>query len=597
MCRIAGILNSGQPMYNIEDIVINMCNLQKHGGPDDSGIYNATEDRLVLGNRRLSLLDLSNAGHMPMQYQDHYYITYNGEIYNYLELKRELTTLGHHFTNHSDTEVILAAYSQWGSLSFSKLKGMFAFALWDNVEKELLLVRDAIGIKPIYYSTLSDNLFFASELRAFNAIPQFHEQNKKWPIYMMAYGHIPEPVSTLKEVKPLHKGCFLKYDLKKRNYSIQSFAHFSYSNEILNRNEAIENIKELLKDAVEEQLIADAPVAVFLSGGLDSGIIATIASTYKKENLNALSIYFEEKEYSEKKFQDLLIDKLECNSYQLLLKEEEFHRSFPSILESMDMPSCDGINTWFISKYAALNGFKAVLSGLGGDELFGGYPSFNRIAATNLLQQLPDFAKGFGKRSSSKKLSRLSYLKIEGIKGIYLFLRGHFNPFEIARQLGAYENEVWNTLNEMPTLLNVQHLENKNKVSWMEFNLYMQNQLLRDADVMSMIHGVEIRVPFLDNNLINYANKINPKVKYNGSFPKQFLIDTYVNQLPREIWERPKMGFSFPFAKWMINSEYIKNTISTNSEVLQYNYKKFMKGSLHWSQMMCLIILNHRKVL
>jgi len=287
MCRIAGILNSGQPMYNIEDIVINMCNLQKHGGPDDSGIYNATEDRLVLGNRRLSLLDLSNAGHMPMQYQDHYYITYNGEIYNYLELKRELTTLGHHFTNHSDTEVILAAYSQWGSLSFSKLKGMFAFALWDNVEKELLLVRDAVGIKPIYYSTFSENLFFASEIRAFNAIPQFNEQNKKWPVYMMAYGHIPEPVSTLKEVKPLHKGCFLKYDLHNKNYTIQSFAHFSYSNEIQNW--------------LKEQNIELYSVGNAYDGGYSAPIVERFNRSYRnfmqmlktkrsKQNYNQLSV-------------------------------------------------------------------------------------------------------------------------------------------------------------------------------------------------------------------------------------------------------------------------------------------------------------------
>jgi len=149
----------------------------------------------------------------------------------------------------------------------------------------------------------------------------------------------------------------------------------------------------------------------------------------------------------------------------------------------------------------------------------------------------------------------------------------------------------------MPTLLNLHHLENKNKVSWMEFNLYMQNQLLRDADVMSMIHGVEIRVPFLENELITYANNISPKVKYNGALPKQFLIDTYINHLPKEVWDRPKMGFSFPFAKWMVNSDYIKNSISNNSKVLQYNYKKFLEGSLHWSQLMCLIILNQRKVL
>lgn len=212
MCRIAGILNSGIPIENIEQKTTLMCDLQIHGGPDDFGIYYSKKNKLVLGNRRLSLLDLTSAGHMPMQYKNRYHITYNGEIYNFLELKKELIELGHLFSNGTDTEVILAAYSQWGTLSFSKLNGMFAFALWDEVAEELFLVRDAVGIKPLYYSTVSDNLIFASELRAFDVIPELNEQNKNWPIYMMAYGHIPEPVSTLKEVTQLHKGCFLKYN-------------------------------------------------------------------------------------------------------------------------------------------------------------------------------------------------------------------------------------------------------------------------------------------------------------------------------------------------------------------------------------------------
>lgn len=596
MCRIAGILNSGIPIENIEQKTTLMCDLQIHGGPDDFGIYYSKKNKLVLGNRRLSLLDLTSAGHMPMQYKNRYHITYNGEIYNFLELKKELIELGHLFSNGTDTEVILAAYSQWGTLSFSKLNGMFAFALWDEVAEELFLVRDAVGIKPLYYSTVSDNLIFASELRAFDVIPELNEQNKNWPIFMMAYGHIPEPVSTLKEVTQLHKGCFLKYNTQTKKKSIQSFLHHSFSNKVQNKKDAIDNIQHLLNQSVENQLLADAPVAVFLSGGLDSGIIASIAAQHKSGKLNALSIYFEEKEYSEKTFQDILINQLNCDSHQLLLKEEVFHNSFQSILDSMDMPSCDGINTWFISKYASENGFKAVLSGLGGDELFGGYPSFKRVNASQLLQHLPDFIKTIGKKSASKRLSRLSYLKLDGIKGIYLFLRGHFNPYEIAKQLGTYEKEVWNCLNEIPTLLPLHNLENKNKISWMEFNLYMQNQLLRDADVMSMIHGVEIRVPFLDNNLIKYTNDINESIKYEGKLPKQLLIDSFKNIIAKEIWDRPKMGFSFPFAKWMANSDYIKNASSINTS-LNINYKKFLRGTIHWSQMMNLIILDHRKVL
>lgn len=597
MCRIAGMVHEQLTVAAIEHRVGEMCNLQKHGGPDDGGLYTAAADKLVLGNRRLALIDLSHEGHMPMQYLQRYYITYNGELYNFLSLKEELQKLGHQFSNHTDTEVILAAFAQWKSHSFARLKGMFAFALWDNAEKELYLVRDTAGIKPLYFSSGTGYFAFASEIRAFKPIEELQQQNKNWPVYLMAYGHVPEPVSTLLDVKPLYKGCFLKYESKKQDFTIQSFAHYSYSTQINEADTARQSTRSSLEHAVQRHLLADAPVGVFLSGGLDSGIIATLAARYKKADLNTLSIYFEEPEYSEKKYQDILINKLHCNHHQYLLREEEFHQSFPYILESMDMPSCDGINTWFISKYAASQGLKAVLSGLGGDELFGGYPSFNRITAAKLIQHLPGTVTSIGKKSNSKRLNRMTYLKMHGIKGLYLFLRGHFSPYEIARQLGSYETEIWQILQDQPVLPEISHIDDKNQASWMEFNLYMQNQLLRDADVMSMIHGVEIRVPFLDDDTIRLAFKINPSIKFEGPLAKQFLINTFNENLPPEIWNRPKMGFSFPFAKWLSSSEFVKELMDKGNSSTKINYRKFMKGKLHWSHLMSLIILSNRKMI
>jgi asparagine synthase (glutamine-hydrolysing) len=459
-------------------------------------------------------------------------------------------------------------------------------------------VRDPAGIKPLYYATNSHSLVFASEIRAFKPIDTLRQQNKNWPVYLMAYGHVPEPVSTLEAVKPLHKGCFLKYEISNNgNLSVQSFAHYSYSSQIEDKQEAIKLVRSTLVQSVERHLLADAPVGVFLSGGLDSGIVASLAANDKKSHLNTLSIYFEEPEYSEKKYQDLLIEKLQCNHHQYLLKEEEFHRSFPDILASMDMPSCDGINTWFISKYAASQGLKAVLSGLGGDELFGGYPSFNRIKAAGLLHQLPEILTNSGKRSSSKRLNRMAYLRMEGIKGLYLFLRGHYSPYEIARQLGSYEKDVWHILNDQPILTDISNIDEKNQASWMEFNLYMQNQLLRDSDVMSMIHGVEIRVPFLDDESIRLAFKIKPSIKFEGPRAKQFLINSFTNELPEPIWNRPKMGFSFPFAKWLSSSSYVKELMETSNLPSKDNYRKFMNGKLHWSHMMSLIIMRNRKAI
>ena len=570
-----------------------MCDIQLHGGPDDEGFFISEQDSLVLGHRRLSLLDLSQAGHQPMQWQGRYTISFNGEIYNFQELKNELQTRGHVFANHTDTEVILAAYAQWGLQSFAKLKGMFAFALWDNYTKELLLVRDASGIKPLYYSIHDNVIIFASEIRAFQTIESSKQANPHWPVFMLAYGHLPEPVTTLKAVKPLPKGCVIKYHLPSATWNLQLFKHYSYGNNVLSDLEASTAIRATLQNAVKSHLIADAPIGVFLSGGIDSGIIASLASQEKREQLHSLSLYFEETEFSEKPYQDILVKQLRCKPYQYLLQETEFEERLPQVLAAMDMPSCDGINTWFISKAAKEQGLKAVLSGIGADELFGGYPSFSRIGITEQIQKMPDLLLKTGRNSNQKKLNRLSYLAMEGIKGTYLFLRGHFTVQEIARQLNMEEKEVWDILNESPMLPDISNLSTKNQASWMELNLFMQNQLLRDVDAMGMAHGIEIRVPFLDDDFMQLVLSINPSLKYGGKIPKALLVDSFKNLLPKPIWDRPKMGFSFPFKSWMENSSYVKAHMMQANESTRLNYKKFKENKLHWSQLLSLLIINN----
>ncbi len=594
MCRIAGIINSSLAVSSIESMVEQMCVLQKHGGPDDGGIFISDSDHLVLGNRRLSLLDLTSAGHQPMQYGERFTITYNGELYNFNILKIELQALGLQFKTGSDTEVILAAFATWNTQSFTKLNGMFAFSLWDNEEKKLYLVRDSAGIKPLYYSTYSNGLAFASEIRAFKPIPYLQEKFEKAAVYQLAYGFIPEPITSLKYVSSLPKGCFLTYNVKNQTSSLQSFSFFSFSNKIKNEEVAKQKIFSSLEDAVQRQMVADARVGMFLSGGIDSTILANLAANKIQKNLHTLSIYFDEENYSEKKYQDIVVKKLNSNHHSYLLKEADFHKSFPAIIDAMDMSSCDGINTWFISKYAAAEGLKAVLSGVGADELFGGYPSFNRIGKALLLQKLPKASLQVFGLDMNKKLSRLSYLNIEGIRGVYLFLRGHFTPTQIAAQLGAYEKDIWQTLQTFPASPVLNNITTKNKASWMEFNMYMQDQLLRDADVMSMAHGVEIRVPFLDNEIIKPAFSIAENIKYKGTLPKQLLIDTFETILPREIWDRPKMGFSFPFAEWLRNSSYVKELQQSNNLHTKKIVKEFLAGKLHWSRIMSLIVLKFR---
>lgn len=594
MCRIAGIINNRLTLPEIESRVQQMCDAQKHGGPDDEGLWTDADAALVLGHRRLSLLDLSTAGHQPMIWKGRYVISFNGEIYNFAAIRNELMQKGHQFGTQTDTEVILAAYEQWGTQSFARFDGMFAFALWDIAQQELLLVRDGSGIKPLYYCQSEEGIAFASEIRALTHSPAGNEQHPHWPVFMLAYGHLPEPISTLKNVKSLPKGFFLHYKKASGHCNLQSFCFYSFADLVKSRAAASEILAILLRQSVKDQLVADAPIGVFLSGGIDSGILFLLAAEQKKEGLNSLSLYFNEGSYSEKTYQDMLLQKVNCRRNQYLLQKEEFNQHFSRILHDMDQPSCDGINTWFISRYAKEQGLKAVLSGVGADELLGGYPSFKRMRPAALLQQsLP----GLLLRSNAwkgRKLSRLSYLSIPGITGLYLFLRGQFAPGEIARQLNASEKEIWQILQASPVLTDVSDLPSGNRSSWMELNLYMQNQLLRDADVMSMAHGIEIRVPFLAHAFQRYCRQINPYTKFGGIMPKSLLIDAFKNELPEPVWNRPKMGFSFPFTEWFKENDLVKNHFAQKGKPGNHNYQRFLRGELHWSQVLSLMLVEKR---
>jgi asparagine synthase (glutamine-hydrolysing) len=588
MCRIAGVINKALPTAIISECVNNMCRELRYGGPDDEGIYKDEQHHLVLGHRRLSIIDTSVNGHQPMLYSGgRFVISYNGELYNYIELKEELKKAGSIFSTQTDTEVVLAAYALWGTAAFEKFSGMFAFAIWDTVKKEVVLARDPGGIKPLYYSVKNGGLTFASEVKALKHVPGLNEKNSNWQAYLMAYGHLPEPVTTLKDVLPLEKGTWLSYNVFDGSVKTQCFSQYSYIEKIDNREEAIQLIQQQLDASVKRHLISNAPIGVFLSGGLDSSIIAKLADRHVN-GLNAISLYFDESSYSERKYQDLVKAGLSCHQHQHLLKEDEFHHCLPQIVNAMDLPCCDGINTWFISRYAKEAGLKAVLSGIGGDELFGGYPSFERISKALMLQKLPNALLRAGSTAASKQLRRLAYLSIDGPVGRYLFLRGQFIPVDIAKALGTDEAEIWKILRENPMLPSIDYLSPKNQASWLETNLYMQNQLLRDADVMSMAHGVEIRVPFLDVEFSRLSFKIHSDVKYAGTFGKQLLIDSFKNILPREIWDRPKMGFSFPFKEWFAHSKY---KLAFNGADMSAAHAKFVSGQMHWSQFFTLLLI------
>jgi asparagine synthase (glutamine-hydrolysing) len=560
-----------------------MNDSMKHGGPDDEGLYINSDGSCCLGNRRLSILDLSQKGHQPMSLDDRFYITFNGEIYNFLEIKDELRGYGHTFKTGSDTEVILKAYSHWGIASFAKLSGMFAFALYDASEKRTYLVRDASGIKPLYYSQIPGGLIFASEMKALFQTEYKFEKDEKWKVYMLAFGFIPEPYTTLKNVFTLKKGHYLVYDHHNDFISIKPFKTFVFSGKITDPKEAVQLVKEYINKAVKSHLLSDVPVGVFLSGGIDSSILTLLSYNLTKDNVNAISIDHNEETYTERPYRQLINKLINNRNTEYLVTYDDFVHNFDKIMSAMDQPSTDGINTWFASKHAKEHGVKCILSGIGADELFGGYPSFRRMPLLERLKIIPKKILRMSESLFNVNYKRLYYLSYDNQIGQYLFMRGYYTPLYIAQVLDAEVDEIDGILSGFTVDSWFEDLTSENRASWNAINIYMQNQLLKDTDHMSMSHGLEVRIPFLDQNLIDMVLSIHPSVKFNNKLPKQLLVNAFKDQLPEAIWNREKMGFTFPFQEWMKKFDRISDPELYKNQTAKALMKQFHDGNLHWS--------------
>ncbi|MBW4890079.1 asparagine synthase (glutamine-hydrolyzing) [Mucilaginibacter sp. HMF5004] len=586
MCRIAGIVNSSS--NSLEDDILKMRDSMRRGGPDDAGIYINPSLNLAFGHRRLSLLDLSPAGHQPMfDAKGRIAIVFNGEVYNFQEIKDELIANGYTFTNTTDTEVIIYSYLHWGVECFKRFNGMFSIALLDLKTSDLFLVRDFAGIKPLYYFKDNEKLIFASEIRAFKALDPAWPENEEWKIAFLAYGHIPEPLTTLANVHPLEKGSVLKIHLPTMKEEKINFADFTYKEDYTDLDFCINEVKRILPEAVNRQMVSDAPIGLFLSGGIDSSLLTLLAAKQPKETLHTLSIVFEDQKYSEEKYQQIIAEKAGIKHQSFLVTENEFRASFSDIMEAMDQPSIDGINSYFISKYAREYGLTAVLSGLGADELFGGYDSNRRSSHITLLKKVPSFVWAISNILGNSPKTKLAYLADDSLTSDYLFYRGLYTPRQISKILGCDEETVHRTLKKV-TVAPCNSPDTRQQAAHLETHLFMQNQLLKDTDYMSMWHGLEVRVPFLDKELINLASRISPQIKYDPKKLKKYLlIEAFKDILPQEIYNRQKQGFTFPFAKWMENIVPKERSVG-----FQEKYQAFKTGKLHWSRYWASILVN-----
>jgi len=605
MCGIVGVLLgrkiNKKELKKFESAVAKMNKVQANRGPDDEGIF--TFERGVFGHRRLSILDLSKAGHQPLEYQKsniknqkELCITFNGEIYNFLELKKDLEKKGYKFKTKTDTEVILALYAEYGEESFKMLRGMFAFGLWDGKKNKLFLVKDRYGIKPLYYYSDSGKLVFASTVKAVSESKLVKvEKNPDALMGFLLFGSVPLPFTTIKGIMAVPAGHYLEIDANRSKKIVKYYDPLDYfisadKKVLIDKSEAINEIKRRLKESVDLHLISDAPLGIFLSGGLDSSAIAALSVEALREGgfgrkITTLSIVFDEKEFSEKKYQRMVVDKIKSDHKEIKITKQDFQNSFDKIFDAMDQPTIDGINSFFIAEAAKKAGLKTVLSGLGGDEIFMGYPSFKKAGFLRNIQKLP-LSSGFWSFSSSvfqslfgDRYSKAEYFANNDILSFYLGVRGLFSSKETARILGANLSEVNNfiddfynlTLYPKSSILNSLH--SANLLSYLELKFYLQNQLLKDTDFMSMYHSIEVRVPFLDHPLVEYLSSLTPDLKIGKEINKPLLVESVRDLLPQEIFTRPKMGFTFPFQKWL--TDFQINKSSDNYPIL---------GGSHWSR-------------
>jgi asparagine synthase (glutamine-hydrolysing) len=619
MCGITGIIGNQLNTSVYQTAIQKMTDAIAHRGPNSQGLWQ--DETCFLGHRRLSIIDLSEAGNQPFISQDgRYILIYNGELYNYKDLKFELQRAEHGsknipyiFKTNTDTEVILASYLRWGNNCMKRFNGMFAFAIWDTVEKKLLIARDRLGVKPLYYQYKNNTLVFASEIRALIKSEIVDKKiNPSAVAEYVQYATVHAPNTILQDVLMLMPGHFL--ELQHDALSISSYWNindYTTSKQDLSYKETCNQVNDLLTDSVERRLVADVPFGAFLSGGIDSSAIVGLMSKVSSEKIQTFNISFDEGEFSEAKYARQISQKFNTQHHEIKLTPTDFLKQLPEALAAIDHPSGDGPNSYIVSKATKQAGITMALSGLGGDELFAGYDIFKRfyeLEKKSWLNIVP--AKNLvGKFIASQKKSvqgdkTSEILALDTISGYqaYPINRKLFNQKDYQSLLKNKYNDsnfIFNCIKNSKTDKN--HI--LSRVSLFEIETYMQNILLRDADQMSMAVALEVRVPFLDYQLVEFTLGVKDEYKYPHT-PKKLLIDALGDLLPNEIVNRPKMGFTLPWKEWLKDDlrEFCEDNMIqfskrsfVNREAILIIWNRFLNNDpkITWSRIWHLVVLNH----
>lgn len=624
MCGICGVAGA-PPGFDLHECVNRMNLTMAHRGPDDQGTWVSTQAPAALGNRRLAVRDLSAAGHMPMLSPDNLLsITFNGEIYNTAELTTALNALGSTVRSHSDTEVVLRGYEAWGEDVVTRLRGMFAFAIVDlrPGRNSLLLARDRLGIKPLYYSLTPNGLLFASEVSALRAVG--HVDQTLDPAGLLAYlllGSLPTPLTFYRHISSLPPASTLKVRLSRPldPGHPNRYWHLPQPGTCHDTPaEAAARVRELLDTAVSSHLLTDVPLGAFLSGGIDSSALVGLMRESSTSDIRTCSMVFEEETLSEERFSREVARRFQTEHFERVVTAADLDTHWDRILGHLDLPSVDGVNSYFVSQTAREAGITVALSGTGADELFGGYPAtfdgiprLNRmLSLTQLVPGAPYLARaGTHLLPSRHRLAKLrdALSRPTSLSSAYLTRRGLFSPRETRALL---EPDWWEAgIRGFAPLPYIETATTDRSAlpdvfSWVsraETNIYMRNQLLRDIDVMSMAHSLEVRVPYLDHHLVEYVSSLSPGVISAGLGPKPLLTASVANLVPPSVSaRRHKQGFTLPFDSWLrgplrarlldrVSSLPTSGPLRLESAVKVWSL--FQAGEIHWSRPWALAVL------
>ncbi len=636
MCGIAGAVGAIDP--GIEQAVRAMSDAESHRGPDDSGVFQSGgTPGAVLGFRRLAIIDLSTDGHQPMiDSRQGNAVVFNGEIYNYAELRRELAAEGVEFRSKGDTEVLLKGYARWGAGVLGRLRGMFGFALYDPGRREVLLARDRMGIKPLYTASIQRPggrvLLFASELRALLATGLLPRQlDPQGLATYMWNGFMVGPATAIRGVSLLPPGASLRVSLDSAHSSeARPEKYWSLPTRALkSEEEAIAGLKEALDSASRQHLVSDVPLGVFLSGGVDSSAVTALAVRAGGQRVKTFHIGFAEAGFDESAYARRVAGALGTEHLELQLTQDRFRGDLGAALDSLDQPTFDAINTYFVSRLVREAGFTVALAGTGGDELFGGYSSFvdlprgrrvGRAAGLlpgSILARAADLVRRWNRGDPDGVPRQTRWGKLADVLatggdelGLYQVSYGLYTQEFLAELAGSptlamapsglppeRAAELADLIREATPLA---------AVGLLELSLFIGERLLRDTDGASMANSLEVRVPLLDHEVVEAALAVPDRPRFAPLGKKQLLKALAMPELDQTIFDRPKAGFVLPIEVWakdqlageidsLFADRALVESVGLRSEALARLWRAFRAGApgIYWSRIWAPFVLLH----